>query len=289
MKKVYTILIGLFFLTTYSYSVQYSVFTAGEGYKYLQQNYNLKGWELSQAFTSWYPNDTTVIFDFVNGKSSFWYYTLRNANNNNDIRIWSFLLTKIDDQFSPLDFGIEDDEFITDLARLPKDWLDSDLLPMAVQANSNFGQYLMANFDKIVEFSVSLTPKYLTEEALPTAMWTLALDIQNLTDQAYCIFDATTLELFECYVPDISSIIIENSKALNCYPNPANDKIHFDIDHNGYVFVKVFNMEGNLVHSEIANSFNGFSLNLSNLPNGNYNVLSIINNKNYINKVAISR
>lgn len=274
MKKLYTFFLAIILIVSKSFSVEYSVFTAAEGSKFLEQNYNLNGWELFQANTSWYPGDTTIVFDFVNGKSSYWLYTYRVATNNNDNKIWTFLLTKINNQFSPLDFGVEDDDFIADYGRLPQKWIDTDMLPMAVQANSTLGQYLMAHFDKVVEFYVMLTPKHVTEENYPNAMWWLSLEVENINEPAYCIFDALTLEKVECFVPDVNSINETNRNYLICYPNPARDYIEIKEYPRG-ADIKLFNSNGECVISigTIAD-LPHYRINTSNLPNGVYYIKS---------------
>lgn len=270
-------------------AADHNTFTTGEGHKYLKENFNLNGWELSSAYTSWYPNDTTVVFDFVGGKSSYWYYIFRKSNLKNDTKVWSFLLTKIDNQFTAMDFGIEDDDFLPELDLLPQNYADSDLLPMVVQANSNLGVYLMSKMDKVKEFSVNLTPRFITEESSPQGMWMLVLDVEGETESAYCIFDAVTLEKFECAVPDVSSIDIDSTPSLLSYPNPTNGEVFFSITHDGYVFIKIFDVNGNIMRSEIANSNNGYSLNLSNLPSGTYTIVSLIEGKVYVNKIQVAK
>lgn len=274
MNKLFTTLLAIILIVSKSYSIEYNVFTAGEGSKFLEQNFNLKGWELFQANTSWYPGDSTIIFDFANGKSSYWFYTYRVATNNNDIKSWTFLLTKMNDQFSPLDFGVEDDDFIIDYGRLPQNWLDSDMLPMAVQANSTLGQYLMAHFDKIVEFNVMLTPKYITEETYPNAMWWLSLDVEDIDEAAFCIFDALTLDKVECFVPDVNTINETKRQTLICYPNPAKDYIEIK-EYPSDADIKLYNSNGECVISvgKIVD-LPHYRINISNLPNGVYYIKS---------------
>lgn len=275
MQKLYTLFFVMFLVLSKSYSVEYSLFTAAEGTQFLEQNFNLKGWELFQANTIWYPNDSTVIFDFVNGKSSYWYYTYRKSIENNNPQSWTFLLTKVNDQFNPLDLGIEDDDFLVDFVRLPKKWIDSDMLPTAVQANSNLGIYLMENLDKVVEFNVLLTPRYVTEVTYPDGMWWLSLELDGQKDLAYCIFDASTLEKVECFVPEMNSISEDLGNKLIFYPNPANDFIEIQlpmlIDNRKVFEIKIYNSSGNCVVNHAPNnSSNTERLDISELPAGTY-------------------
>lgn len=271
MKKLYSFLLGIVLITSYSYSIEYELFTAGEGQKFLQENYNLTDWELFQAMSSWYPGDTTIIFDFVNGTSSYWFYTFRPAGNDNMLKSWSFLLTKINGQYSPLDFGVEDDEFLVDYERLPQNWLDSDLLPMAVQANSNLGQFLMEHFQKIKEFTVLLTPKYVTEETYPKGMWWLNLEIEDLNETAYCIFEATALEMVECFVPDVNSTKDFHKNTIISYPNPASDYIDIVLPNGNLNKIKIYNSNGDCVIVENpTNSSTTQRIYISNMPNGIY-------------------
>lgn len=275
MKKLYSFLLGFILLTSYSYAVEYDLFTAGEGNKFLQENYNLKGWEIFQIMSNWYPGDSSIVFDFVNGESSYWFYTYRVAGNNNELKSWSFLLTKINGQFSPLDFGVEDDEFLVDYERLPQNWIDSDMLPMAVQANSNLAQFLMENFENVKEFNVLLTPKYVTEENYPKGMWWLTVEINNVDETAYCIFNATTLEIVECFVPDVKSVNEIGSNTLYCYPNPANEYIEVQIPANTEFGsnnqIKVYNNMGEcMIHERLKSLDSPQRINLNLLPEGVY-------------------
>lgn len=275
MKKLYTFILGIILLTSYSYSVEYELFTAGEGNKFLQENYNLKDWEVFQIISNWYPNDSTIIFDFVYGRSSLWIYTYRESITKNQPKSWTFLLRKINGEFMPLDFGVEDDDFVVEYEKLPQNWIDSDMLPMAVQANSTLGQMLMENFDNVKEFNVLLTPKYVTEDNYPDGMWWLTLDINGMEEPAYCIFEATTLEKVECYEPQINSVSDLSSNTILCYPNPAKDYIDVkllstnDVGNNN--LVKIYNYSGECVISENTISLNTSQrIDISSLPEGIY-------------------
>lgn len=275
MHKLTTFILVLFLVLSKSYSDEYSLFTAAEGTQFLEQNFNLKGWELFQANTIWYPNDSTVIFDFVNGKASYWYYIYRKSIDNNNPQSWTFLLSKVNDQFTPLDLGIEDDDFLADFVKLPKDWIDSDMLPMAVQANSNLGFYLMENFDKVKEFNVLLTPRYITEEEYPDGMWWLTLELEGQKDIAYCIFNSSTLDVVDCSVPEINSISQILVSNITCYPNPANDFLMIKLPpqqgNSKFYEIKIYNSSGICVLSHIPNDFSNIEkIDISNLPSGNY-------------------
>ncbi len=274
MKKLYTLVLGLIFMSFNLYSVEYNLFTAGEGNKFLQDNFNLKGWELFQINSSWYPGDSTIIFDFANGRSSYWFYTFVPINNNTNPKSWSFILTKINEQFTPLDFGVEDDEFVLDYAKLPQNWMDSDLLPMTVQANSNLGQFIMEHFEKLVEFNALLTPKYITEETYPDGMWWLSAQVNGYNEPAYCIFESTTLEKVECLVPEVNSASNPGRVDFKIFPSPAKDFIFIE-KYAENAEINMFNALGESLYSIQTNGNSSpIKIYIHNYPEGLYFIKS---------------
>jgi len=89
--------------------------------------------------------------------------------------------------------------------------------------------------------------------------------------------------LFDTFVLTVDGVIstgfgelMNREVASTLYPNPANDRVNLQFNHSvsGMATVRVFNMNGELVSMELLPEINNanYSLNVSNMANGLYNV-----------------
>ena len=263
-------------------------FSARDGYEFLQDNFddtNLLFFGITANMTI---KDSSTVIDINAGTSNIWNYIYTTSDIDTMIII---MVMKTDFGYFSMNVGEFEMWEFEDRYAINDNWIDSPDLALNVKNNTELINFWMDNEDKIASLYVSLegTPIE-NEEQFPDNIWTIQISLTGSTiENANCIYNAADGVLFSCEYPTTSVLAKANPFNKIAYPNPSNGQVNLTNHFTGYVNVIVINSAGQRVKTINTNSNNGIELDLSDLPNGNYNVITIQNNKFDAIKVNIQK
>lgn len=103
-------------------------------------------------------------------------------------------------------------------------------------------------------------------------------------DNNGCASDSTSVNA-TIFVDDVSTESFETSLTLNVYPNPARDVITLDADQQWIQEVTIYDLNGRLVYQENQINVHQHSIDLVNLPAGNYLIYVSTENERAVKKL----
>ncbi len=292
MKKLFTILsmIVVLFVSSKAQDIDLLQFSAKDGYDYLQDNYDDTGKTFFGLMTSMSVEDKTTQVDFNEGTSNVWTYIY--LRKSGEAMMMSMVMVmKTEMGYSHNDLGEYEYEDWEEMYSINEGWIDSRDLALNVKNNTELINYWIENEDKIQSLYVTLTGTPVgSEEQYPENVWGIEISLIDSDEEtATCLYNAADGVLFSCEYPT-TSVFAQVSPFNNiAYPNPSNGQVNLTNQFIGDVNVIVINNAGQRVKSFNTISNNSIEINLSDLPNGNYNVITIQNNKFDAIKVNIQK
>ena len=88
-------------------------------------------------------------------------------------------------------------------------------------------------------------------------------------------------------VPKVKKVAINNSVAINAYPNPVNNILTIDTDVKGYYKLSIYSINGQIVASQNGTNNGTLSINTEGLENGNYFIEIIGGNAKAVSKIIV--
>lgn len=101
---------------------------------------------------------------------------------------------------------------------------------------------------------------------LATGIWTL--QIADGTDENGGSLDGWELEI--CFSEDLVSVSNVNTSNINIYPNPTTATVWFDLQHQSFDFIRIFDISGRNIDGSIIQGMDQITIDMSGYSNGLY-------------------